>query len=60
MLIILLNMTASNLLLAIITLQMTMSLSTTYCSPMFVVGLLNYTHLQYEREYLKAYMARAG
>ena len=53
-------MTASNLLLAIITLLMTMSLSTTYCSPMFVVGLLNGTHLQYEREYLKAYMARAG
>jgi hypothetical protein len=51
---------ASNLLLAIISLLMIMSITTTYCSPIFVVGLLNDTHLQYEREYLKAYLARAG
>ena len=51
-------MMGTNLLLVIMTLQMFMSKNN--CSPTFVVGLLNDTHLRYEREYLKAYLASAG
>ena len=50
----------SNLLLGGIIAIMSITLKTTNCSPIFVVGLLNDTHLQYEREYLKAYIATSA
>ena len=50
----------SKLLLGAIIAIMSITSKTTYCSPIFVVGLLNDTHLQYERDFLKAYIATSA